>query len=151
MAEKLRITSLGGLDEVGKNLTVYDYKGDMIVVDCGLGFPDGEIRCSHSKYHEAGMMQRCFAHASFQRGFRGAVSTLAFTIGLSAPLALNPQSIGYTFAVPEGADAIAGTISVGRTSPSEVRGFPSFSRIFTASGARFISSTIGRSSGFISI
>ena len=43
MAEKLRVTSLGGLDEVGKNLTVYEYKGDMIVVDCGLGFPDGEM------------------------------------------------------------------------------------------------------------
>ena len=43
MAEKLRITSLGGFDEVGKNLTVYEYKGDMIVVDCGLGFPDGEM------------------------------------------------------------------------------------------------------------
>lgn len=43
MAEKLRVTSLGGLNEVGKNLTVYEYKGDMIIVDCGLGFPDGEM------------------------------------------------------------------------------------------------------------
>lgn len=43
MAEKLKIISLGGLNEIGKNLTVYEYKGDILVVDCGLGFPDGEM------------------------------------------------------------------------------------------------------------
>ena len=43
MAEKLKIISLGGLNEVGKNLTVYEYGADMIVVDCGLGFPDDEM------------------------------------------------------------------------------------------------------------
>ncbi|NLV51327.1 MAG: ribonuclease J [Clostridiales bacterium] len=43
MAEKLKIIPLGGLGEVGKNLTVYEYKEDIIVVDCGLGFPDGEM------------------------------------------------------------------------------------------------------------
>ena len=43
MAEKLKIISLGGLNEVGKNLTVYEYKNDILVVDCGLGFPDGEM------------------------------------------------------------------------------------------------------------
>ena len=41
MAEKLKIISLGGLNEIGKNLTVYEYGGDIIVVDCGMGFPDG--------------------------------------------------------------------------------------------------------------
>ena len=30
MAEKLKIISLGGLNEIGKNLTVYEYGGDMI-------------------------------------------------------------------------------------------------------------------------
>ena len=40
MAEKLKIISLGGLNEIGKNLTVYEYGGDIIVVDCGMGFPD---------------------------------------------------------------------------------------------------------------
>ena len=40
MAEKLKIISLGGLNEIGKNITVLEYGGDMIVVDCGLGFPD---------------------------------------------------------------------------------------------------------------
>ena len=43
MAEKLKIISLGGLNEVGKNLTVYEYGADIIVVDCGLGFPDDDM------------------------------------------------------------------------------------------------------------
>jgi ribonuclease J len=43
MAEKLKIISLGGLNEIGKNLTVYEYGADLIVVDCGLGFPDDDM------------------------------------------------------------------------------------------------------------
>ena len=43
MAEKLKIIVLGGLNEVGKNLTVYEYGADIIVVDCGLGFPDDDM------------------------------------------------------------------------------------------------------------
>ena len=43
MAEKLKIMALGGLNEVGKNLTVYEYGDDIIVVDCGLGFPDDDM------------------------------------------------------------------------------------------------------------
>ncbi|MDR3311036.1 MAG: ribonuclease J [Oscillospiraceae bacterium] len=43
MAEKLKIISLGGLGEVGKNLTVYEFGEDIIVVDTGLGFPDDEM------------------------------------------------------------------------------------------------------------
>ena len=35
MAEKLKIISLGGLNEVGKNLTVYEYGADILIVDCG--------------------------------------------------------------------------------------------------------------------
>ena len=34
---------LGGLGEVGKNMTVYECNGDMIIVDCGLVFPDSEM------------------------------------------------------------------------------------------------------------
>ena len=40
---KLRIIPLGGLGEVGKNMTVIEYEEDMIVVDCGLGFPDDDM------------------------------------------------------------------------------------------------------------
>ncbi|UOO37011.1 ribonuclease J [Oscillospiraceae bacterium CM] len=43
MAEKLKIISLGGLNEIGKNLTVYEFGADILVVDCGLGFPDDEM------------------------------------------------------------------------------------------------------------
>jgi len=43
LAEKLKIIPLGGLDEIGKNMTVLEYGKDMIVVDCGVGFPDEEM------------------------------------------------------------------------------------------------------------
>lgn len=43
MAEKLKIISLGGLNEIGKNMTVYEYGSDMIVVDAGMGFPDDDM------------------------------------------------------------------------------------------------------------
>ena len=36
----LHIIPLGGLDEIGKNVTVYEYDGEMILVDCGMAFPD---------------------------------------------------------------------------------------------------------------
>ncbi|MCD8001913.1 MAG: ribonuclease J, partial [Oscillospiraceae bacterium] len=40
---KLRIIPLGGLGEIGKNMTVYEYGRDIIVVDCGMGFPDTDM------------------------------------------------------------------------------------------------------------
>jgi len=40
---KLKIIPLGGLNEVGKNMTVFEYKDDIIVVDCGLSFPEDEM------------------------------------------------------------------------------------------------------------
>ena len=43
MAEKLKIISLGGLNEIGKNMTVYEFGEDIIVVDCGMGFPDDDM------------------------------------------------------------------------------------------------------------
>ena len=43
MAEKLKIIPLGGLDEIGKNMTVFEYGKDMIVVDCGVGFPEEDM------------------------------------------------------------------------------------------------------------
>ena len=36
----LKVYSLGGVDEIGKNMTCIEYGEDIIVVDCGLGFPD---------------------------------------------------------------------------------------------------------------
>ena len=43
MAEKMKIIPLGGLNEIGKNMTVYEYGGEIIVVDCGMGFPDEDL------------------------------------------------------------------------------------------------------------
>ncbi len=40
---KLRIIPLGGLNEIGKNMTVIEYENDMLIIDCGLGFPDEDM------------------------------------------------------------------------------------------------------------
>lgn len=39
----INISFLGGLNEVGKNMTLYECQGDMILVDCGLAFPDPDM------------------------------------------------------------------------------------------------------------
>ena len=39
----VKIIPLGGLGEIGKNITLYEYDGDMILVDCGMSFPDEEM------------------------------------------------------------------------------------------------------------
>ncbi len=39
----LRIISLGGLGEIGKNITVYECGEDILIVDCGLAFPDDDL------------------------------------------------------------------------------------------------------------
>lgn len=43
MAQKLKMIALGGLNEIGKNMYVYEYAGEIIVVDAGLAFPDEEM------------------------------------------------------------------------------------------------------------
>lgn len=40
---KLKIIPLGGLDEIGKNMTVIEYGGEMILIDCGVSFPDQDM------------------------------------------------------------------------------------------------------------
>lgn len=40
---KVKIIPLGGLNEIGKNLTVIEFKGEIIVIDCGLKFPDEDM------------------------------------------------------------------------------------------------------------
>lgn len=40
---KIRIASLGGLHEIGKNMTMIEYGDDIIVVDCGIAFPDEDM------------------------------------------------------------------------------------------------------------
>ena len=43
MISKLKIIPLGGLGEIGKNMTAFEYGNDIIVVDCGMGFPDEDM------------------------------------------------------------------------------------------------------------
>ena len=40
---KLRVISLGGLAEIGKNMTVFEYGDDIVVIDAGMGFPDDDM------------------------------------------------------------------------------------------------------------
>ena len=42
-SSKLKIIPLGGLHEVGKNITVFEYEDDIVVVDCGLSFPEDDM------------------------------------------------------------------------------------------------------------
>ena len=39
----VRISFLGGLNEIGKNITLIECEGDMLIVDCGMAFPDGDM------------------------------------------------------------------------------------------------------------
>lgn len=41
--ETVKVSFLGGMNEIGKNMTVYEYKNDMFIVDCGLAFPGAEL------------------------------------------------------------------------------------------------------------
>lgn len=40
---KLKIIPLGGMGEIGKNITVFEYENDIVIVDCGLSFPEDEM------------------------------------------------------------------------------------------------------------
>ncbi len=42
-SSKVRVMMLGGLNEIGKNLAVIEYENDMIIIDCGLAFPDEDM------------------------------------------------------------------------------------------------------------
>ena len=41
--EKLKIIPLGGLQEIGKNITVFEYENEIVLVDCGLAFPEDDM------------------------------------------------------------------------------------------------------------
>ena len=43
MKHKLKIIPLGGVGEIGKNMTVIEYENDILIIDCGLIFPDEEM------------------------------------------------------------------------------------------------------------
>ena len=39
----VKISFLGGLNEIGKNITLIECEGDMLIIDCGMAFPDGDM------------------------------------------------------------------------------------------------------------
>ena len=41
--KKLKVFSLGGLDEIGKNITCLEYGGDIMIIDCGVAFPEDDM------------------------------------------------------------------------------------------------------------
>lgn len=43
MKEKLKIIPLGGLNEIGKNITAIEFENDIFVIDCGIAFPDDDM------------------------------------------------------------------------------------------------------------
>ncbi len=42
-APKVRIIPLGGLGEIGKNMTAIEYENEILLIDCGLSFPDDDM------------------------------------------------------------------------------------------------------------
>ena len=51
---KLKVISLGGLQEIGKNMTVLEYDDDIVIIDCGLAFPEDDMlgnRPCHTGYN----------------------------------------------------------------------------------------------------
>lgn len=43
MSETVKVIPLGGLGSIGKNITAIEYKNEIIVIDCGMGFPDEQM------------------------------------------------------------------------------------------------------------
>ena len=39
----LKVIPLGGLEQIGMNITAFEYEDSIIVVDCGLAFPDNDM------------------------------------------------------------------------------------------------------------
>lgn len=39
----IKVSFLGGLNEIGKNITLFECEGDMVLIDCGMAFPDGDM------------------------------------------------------------------------------------------------------------
>ncbi|HYE69760.1 MAG TPA: ribonuclease J [Anaerovoracaceae bacterium] len=42
-ASPVKVIPIGGLNEIGKNMTILEYKNDIMIIDCGLSFPDDEM------------------------------------------------------------------------------------------------------------
>ena len=100
MAEKLKIISLGGLNEVGKNLTVYEYGADILVVDCGLGFPDDDMYGVDIVIPDVTYLVKNRSRIRgivLTHGHEDHIGALPYVISeISAPIYATPLTIGLT-------------------------------------------------------
>ena len=74
MAEKLKIISLGGLNEIGKNMTVYEYGGDIIVIDVGMNHDENGKLCGDVDFED------CKDKASFITPVPGGVGPMTIAM-----------------------------------------------------------------------
>jgi mRNA degradation ribonuclease J1/J2 len=42
-ASPVKVIPIGGLNEIGKNMTLLEHKNDIMIIDCGLSFPEDEM------------------------------------------------------------------------------------------------------------
>ena len=100
MAEKLKIIALGGLNEVGKNLTLYEYGADIIVVDCGLGFPDDDMYGVDIVIPDTTYLIKNKSRIRgviLTHGHEDHIGALPYVIGeISAPVFATPLTAGLT-------------------------------------------------------
>lgn len=98
MSEKLKIIPLGGLHEIGKNLYVYECGGDILIVDCGMGFPDGDMLgidlvipdISYLKKHKSRIRGIVITH-----GHEDHIGSLAFVLrDINPPIYATPLALG---------------------------------------------------------
>ena len=91
MAEKLKIIPLGGLNEIGKNLTVYEYGGDIIVVDVGMGFPDDDMYGIDVVIKNQDKIRGIF----LTHGHEDHIGALPYVLrSFSAPIYATPMTLG---------------------------------------------------------
>jgi len=98
MAEKLKIIPLGGLHEIGKNLYVYEFGGEIIVVDCGMAFPDGDMLGIDLVLPDITYLKKHHKHIKgilITHGHEDHIGSLPYVLKeLDAPVYSTPLTIG---------------------------------------------------------
>ena len=105
MKEKLKIVPLGGLNEIGKNMTAIECGNDIIIIDAGLTFPDEELpahvlgcagaRFSLRSWETWRSQEACGSRRFFETRSGGiAVDGLAEAAG--GPAACDPHGVRFS-------------------------------------------------------
>ena len=69
-AKKLKIIPLGGLDEIGKNLTALEYGNEIIMVDCGMAFPDDDMPGVDMVINDITYLEKNFSYSRSRGPYR---------------------------------------------------------------------------------